>query len=149
MQKEVDERALLAEMETLANEAGDWRGHLLYEDALRYHEIPEIQARYRSHIDECRYCQQLIDTLHPSDRMLNELHAALIKRENSTTRQESSQQNHLEERMGGGSNAVAHTWLWLVYSRTIHERCRKSNDRHLAEKLVPNSSIRAVKQSRG
>jgi hypothetical protein len=75
----LDKEALLADMEALANEAGDWRDHLPYEVALDYHEKPKIQAIYKPHVDSCIYCQRLIDTLHPSDRVLRDLQSIRVR----------------------------------------------------------------------
>lgn len=74
-----EEETLLAEMETLANEAGDSRDHLPYEVALQFHEQSKITKAYKNHVDDCEYCRRLIDTLHPSDRVIDELQNALNK----------------------------------------------------------------------
>lgn len=69
-----DDEIILADMAALAAEAGDWRDHLPYEAAVAFHEDSTIHTQFSAHVDKCTYCQKLIDTLHPSDRLLQELH---------------------------------------------------------------------------
>ena len=68
-----DMELLLKEMSQLAHEAGDWRGHLPYEAAVAFHEDSRYRAQYKEHVDACTYCQQLVDTLHPSPSVLDNL----------------------------------------------------------------------------
>ncbi len=63
----MSEDALLVEMEELATSVS-WHGHLPYEAALHFHDQSEIREIYRSHVDDCDYCQRLINVLHPADR---------------------------------------------------------------------------------
>ena len=65
--KITDMESLLEQMSFLADQAGDWRGHLPYAAALGYLDDSEYRKEYGSHVDECGYCQQLIDTLHPRE----------------------------------------------------------------------------------
>ncbi len=58
-----DEEMILAEMDMLAKDAGDWRTHLPYEAALHFNEQTRIREAYQSHVDNCEYCQRLIETL--------------------------------------------------------------------------------------
>ncbi len=39
----MDDDVVLAEMEALANEAGDWRDHLPFEAALHFQEDPKVR----------------------------------------------------------------------------------------------------------
>jgi len=58
----------------LANEAGDWRDHLPYKAALNFHEDERVRGQYETHVNDCAYCKELIETLRPSERMLGDLH---------------------------------------------------------------------------
>ena len=64
---------LLKEMSLLADEAGDWREHLPYEAAAGFLDDAKYQERYGAHVDECRYCQGLVEALHPGERTVAEL----------------------------------------------------------------------------
>lgn len=64
---------LLEQMAVLADEAGDWRGHLPYAAAAGFRDNPRYWERYGAHVDECRYCQGLVEALHPSEGMLDKL----------------------------------------------------------------------------
>ena len=64
---------LLEQMSRLADEAGDWRDHLPYAAAAGFLEDTRYQERYGAHVDQCRYCQRLIDTLHPAEETLAQL----------------------------------------------------------------------------
>ena len=64
---------LLEEMGRLADEAGDWREHLPYAAAAGFHDDVDFQERYGAHVDECRYCQGLIDALHPGEETVAKL----------------------------------------------------------------------------
>ena len=65
--------ALLEQMAVLAAEAGDWRGHLPYAAAAGFRDDPRYPERYGAHVDECPYCQGLIEALHPSEDTLDKL----------------------------------------------------------------------------
>ena len=69
--------SLLEHMTELADQAGDWRDHLPYAAALGYLEDSEYRDRYGSHVDDCRYCQQLIDALHPREENVAQFLSAL------------------------------------------------------------------------
>ncbi len=66
-----DEAAALAAMEAMAEEAGDWRGHIPYAAARSYFDDPDTCAHYESHVDECTYCRRLIDALNPTETVLD------------------------------------------------------------------------------
>ncbi len=72
-----DEVAALAAMETIAEEAGDWRGHIPYAAARIYRDDPDTCALYESHVDECTYCRRLIDALNPAEKVLDSFHELL------------------------------------------------------------------------
>lgn len=72
-----DESAALAAIEAMADEAGDWRGHIPYAAARSYRDDPEICAYYKSHVDKCTYCRRMIDALNPTDRLLDSFHELL------------------------------------------------------------------------
>ena len=59
--------SLVREVDHWAEEGGDWTEHLPYGFAAEYYESPKTQAQFRAHVDECSYCQRLLETLHPSD----------------------------------------------------------------------------------
>ena len=68
--------ALLEQMSRLADEAGDWRDHLSYAAAAGFLEDERYHERYGAHVDQCQYCQRLVDALHPSEETL----ATLVSR---------------------------------------------------------------------
>ena len=74
-----DETAALAAIEAMADETGDWRGHIPYAAARSYRDDPDISAQYESHVDGCTYCRRLIDALNPTERLLDGLHELLLK----------------------------------------------------------------------
>ena len=62
-----DEDEVLAEIEAMDGEwAGDWRDHIPYAAARTYREDPETCARYEGHVDECVYCQRMVEALNPT-----------------------------------------------------------------------------------
>lgn len=72
-----DEDAALAAIGAMADDAGDWRGHIPYAAARSYRDDPEIWAQYESHVDECVYCRRLIDALNPAEKLLDSFHELL------------------------------------------------------------------------
>lgn len=60
-------------MSDLAKQAGDWTDHLPFEVAVAYLDSTEFQRDYGPHVDDCRYCSDLIDALHPTERTLDRL----------------------------------------------------------------------------
>ena len=62
--------ALLQQMGELAEEAGDWQEHLPYEVAEQYLEDRRYQQLFASHVDDCSYCQRLVEALHPREETL-------------------------------------------------------------------------------
>ncbi len=56
-----DEDAVLAVMEALAKEAGDWRKHLPHPALCDYSRDAHIRHLYQDHVMGCRLCQELID----------------------------------------------------------------------------------------
>ena len=64
---------LLEGMSILADEAGDWREHLPYAAAARFLDDVNCQERYGAHVDECQYCQGLVDALHPDEQTVAKL----------------------------------------------------------------------------
>lgn len=65
--------SLLEDMADLAEQAGDWRGHLPFQVAVEYLENEDFQRKYGAHVDGCRYCRELVDALHPAENTLDEL----------------------------------------------------------------------------
>lgn len=59
----------------LGEQAGDWRDHIAYEDALVYEKDEATRAHYREHVDACAFCQELIDTLLPEDPAIGRLNS--------------------------------------------------------------------------
>ena len=69
-----DEVEVLAEIEAMDDEwPGDWREHIPYAAARRYREDAETCARYEGHVDECDYCQRMVEALNPLEDVLREL----------------------------------------------------------------------------
>ena len=65
---------ILSRMEELADTSGDWAEHLPYEATLNYFVADSPVVAFKEHVDSCEYCQQLVETLNPSDAVLSELH---------------------------------------------------------------------------
>ena len=61
---------LLQQMGELAEEARDWQEHLPYEVAEQYLEDRRYQQLFGSHVDDCSYCQRLVEALHPREETL-------------------------------------------------------------------------------
>jgi len=59
--KDIDTDEFLAEVDALAEEAGDWRQHLPYEAEVEYRTNAAVQFKYSKHADSCWYCQELIE----------------------------------------------------------------------------------------
>ena len=57
--------SVLAEMDALADEAGDWRIHLPYEALVGYQKDRNVRAQYSEHYDNCSFCQKAMDALNP------------------------------------------------------------------------------------
>jgi hypothetical protein len=67
---------LLREMDQRAKEIGDdWTQHLPYTIAATYYDRPETQAQCKAHVDDCAYCQRLLESLHPTDLKIKEFAA--------------------------------------------------------------------------
>ena len=62
-----DEAAALAAIEAMAEEAGDWRGHIPYAAARSYRDDPDIPAQYEPHLDGCTLCRRMLDALNPTE----------------------------------------------------------------------------------
>lgn len=71
--------AALAEMAELNAAAGDWKEHLPYQASISYFDDDSVRHRFEAHVDGCDFCQRLLDTLNPSNRVLGELHQAAIE----------------------------------------------------------------------
>ena len=69
----LDMDSLLQQMSDLADQAGDWRDHLPFAAAEGYLEDPKYRQLYGHHVDGCRYCQQLIGALYPSEDSMAKL----------------------------------------------------------------------------
>ena len=63
----VGDGTLLKEMQEAAEAIGDWTQHIPYAAAADYYESAKAKALYQNHIDQCAYCQGLIETLHPTE----------------------------------------------------------------------------------
>ena len=61
-----DEAAALDAIEAMAEEAGDWRGHIPYAAVRSYRDDPDIRARYEPHLDGCTHCRRMIDAQNPT-----------------------------------------------------------------------------------
>ena len=62
-----DEAAALDAIEAMADEAGDWRGHIPYAAARSYRDDADIRARYEPHLDGCTLCRRMLDALNPTE----------------------------------------------------------------------------------
>ena len=51
---------ILAEMDKLAEEAGDWKNHLSYEALVEFDVRADVREFYVEHATMCKYCQELI-----------------------------------------------------------------------------------------
>ena len=69
-----DEAEALAAIEEMADETGDWRGHVPYAAARSYLDDPGISAQYEAHVDGCAYCRRLVDALNPTQQLLDGFH---------------------------------------------------------------------------
>ena len=91
VQKEYDlssedfQQEFLAGVEALAEEEGDWRDHIPYDAVMEYYENDSVRSSYENHVNECAYCQELIESLRPSDRLLGELHAVVAEKRRKET----------------------------------------------------------------
>ena len=74
-----DEAEGLATMEAMAEEAGDWRGHVPYAAMRRYRDESKVRTQYESHVDECSYCRRMIDALHPTEEIVDDFQT-LVRR---------------------------------------------------------------------
>ena len=83
---DADQR-ILSRMEELADTAGDWAEHLPFEAALNYFVTDSPTAAFEEHVDSCEYCQQLVETLGPSDAVLRELHQIAAEAVSKTSAQ--------------------------------------------------------------
>lgn len=63
----LQEGTLLREMREHADGLGDWTEHIPYNLAAGYYESSTTRQRYELHVDGCRYCQRLLDSLHPTE----------------------------------------------------------------------------------
>ena len=59
--QDIDKDEFLAGVAKLAEEAGDWRDHLPYEAFRYFNQRDDIRAQFGSHVDSCKYCQELIE----------------------------------------------------------------------------------------
>ena len=61
MSNRTDIETLLAEMARLADEAGDWRDHLVFEEIVNWQTDDAIRRKFIGHVRGCQYCQEAID----------------------------------------------------------------------------------------
>ena len=60
MNDKIDAEKLLAEMNQIAKDAGDWREHIPYEAACTFTSNADIHRIYVGHVSDCEYCQELV-----------------------------------------------------------------------------------------
>ena len=60
MNDRIDVEELLAEMDQIAKDAGNWRGHIPYEAACTFTSNADIHGIYLEHVSDCEYCQELV-----------------------------------------------------------------------------------------
>lgn len=60
---EAFQKEFLEGVAELGEEEGDWRDHLPYEAAIHFDEDDRVREQYSPHVDECAYCQELLETL--------------------------------------------------------------------------------------
>lgn len=70
----LDKEAILADMDAIADEMGDWKDHVPYEAAIEFYSDDAIREMYSDHLDGCQYCQEMLETLNPSEKILGNLH---------------------------------------------------------------------------
>jgi hypothetical protein len=55
---------LLEEMDAVGAPGDDWSQHLPFRAAVSYYDDRKVEAQYKEHVEECHYCQSLLETLH-------------------------------------------------------------------------------------
>jgi hypothetical protein len=75
----LDMEAVLTEMHELDETAGDWKEHLPYDAAVSYFVDDAVRRQFEAHVEACAFCQEMLDTLNPSDRTIDALHQAAIE----------------------------------------------------------------------
>jgi len=70
----LDKEAILADMDAIADEIGDWKDHIPYEAAIEIYSDDAVREMYSEHLDGCQYCQEMVETLNPSEKILGNLH---------------------------------------------------------------------------
>lgn len=65
------------DMRMLDREIGDWREHVPFEVALDYYSDPSLMRTHSAHVDNCSYCQDLLENLHPPERLVEEFEVAV------------------------------------------------------------------------
>ena len=60
MNDKIDAEKLLAEMNQIAKDAGDWREHIPYEAACTFTSNADIHSIYVGHVSDCEICQELV-----------------------------------------------------------------------------------------
>ncbi len=69
-----DEEWVLEEIDKMDKEGGGWRDHIPYAAARQYRSDPEICDRYKIHVDDCSYCQRMIEALNPLEEVVRDFH---------------------------------------------------------------------------
>src|SRR5262249_52375638 len=68
----VEPGTLLREMDRLGEPNEDWTQHLPYGVAGAYYDDAATRAPYEAHVEGCAYCQELLQTLHPTSLQVDE-----------------------------------------------------------------------------
>lgn len=58
--EELTKDEYLAGLATITEKVDDWRDHLPYEAFRYFNRRDDIRAQYGSHVESCKYCQELI-----------------------------------------------------------------------------------------
>jgi len=70
----LDKEAILADMDAIADEVGDWKDHIPYEAAIDFYSDDAVREMYSDHLDGCQFCKEMLETLNPSEKILGNLH---------------------------------------------------------------------------
>jgi len=62
----VEPGGLLRDMERLSAPGAEWEKHLPYRVAVSYYDDDRARAAHEAHVNECGYCKNLLDSLHPT-----------------------------------------------------------------------------------
>lgn len=132
---EKEEGTLMRDMQRMADEIGDWTQHIPYTLAAGYYESVTTRERYQPHVDECAYCQQLLESLHPTDLQTTEFTKSAVRAASPGTRSRSTP--------SGALKIVASVLITFAASLLIVPQLEKTGllHGHTARPVLTASSI--------